>query len=97
MDVRDRFTYTSGLETTGAQPSRVDNAGTAGRWITVAASTLGSDSSTFSAAAQALAQTMQIPDLREDRIASLQQRIAAGNYQVPAQEVGDAILRNVAE
>jgi len=31
-----------------------------------------------------------------DRIASLQQRIASGSYQIAPQQVADAMLRNVA-
>jgi flagellar biosynthesis anti-sigma factor FlgM len=39
---------------------------------------------------------MQMPDVRQDRIASLQQQIAKGNYQVAPQDVADAMLRNLA-
>jgi flagellar biosynthesis anti-sigma factor FlgM len=39
---------------------------------------------------------MQMPDIRQQRVASLQQQIATGNYQVPAQDVADAMLRNIA-
>jgi flagellar biosynthesis anti-sigma factor FlgM len=39
---------------------------------------------------------MQMPDVRQDRIASLQQQIAGGDYQVAPQEVADAMLRNLA-
>jgi flagellar biosynthesis anti-sigma factor FlgM len=39
---------------------------------------------------------MQMPDVRQDRIASLQQQIARGDYQVAPQDVADAMLRNLA-
>jgi flagellar biosynthesis anti-sigma factor FlgM len=39
---------------------------------------------------------MQMPEVRPDRVASLQQQIASGGYQVPAQQVADAMLRNLA-
>jgi flagellar biosynthesis anti-sigma factor FlgM len=39
---------------------------------------------------------MQMPDVRQDRVSSLQQQIAGGNYDVPPQDVADAMLRNFA-
>jgi flagellar biosynthesis anti-sigma factor FlgM len=54
------------------------------------------DSSDLSPAAHVVAQAMQMPDVRQDRIASLQQQIAKGNYQVAPQDVADAMLRNLA-
>jgi flagellar biosynthesis anti-sigma factor FlgM len=95
MDVRDRSTYTTNVETTAIQsPTRLKEAG-AGTASASASSGLGSDSSQLSAASRTLAHTMQLPEVREDRIASLQQRIAAGNYQVSAHDVADAILGSV--
>jgi flagellar biosynthesis anti-sigma factor FlgM len=38
---------------------------------------------------------MQMPDVRQDRVASLQQQIASGRYQVAPQDVADAMLRNL--
>jgi flagellar biosynthesis anti-sigma factor FlgM len=43
-----------------------------------------------------MAQAMQMPEVRQDRVASLQQQIANGSYHVPAQHVADAMLRNFA-
>jgi len=95
MDVRDRSTYTSSLESLGIEaPSRVRPDGTssapAGR------TTPEQDSSDLSPAAHVVAQAMQMPDIRQDRIASLQQQIARGDYQVAPQDVADAMLRNLA-
>lgn len=95
MDVRDRSTYISNLETTVVQPPRSPDAGTSGT-SGVASPVLGDDSSRLSPMARSLAQAMQMPDVREDRIASLQQRVASGSYHVPSQNVADAILRSVA-
>jgi flagellar biosynthesis anti-sigma factor FlgM len=53
------------------------------------------DSSDLSSAAQVVAQAMQMPDVRQDRVASLQQRIASDSYQVAPQDVADAMLRNL--
>ena len=95
MDVRDRSTYTSNLESLGIEaPSwpRPDGpASTPGSGMAPAR-----DSSELSPAAQVVAQAMQMPDVRQDRIASLQQQIASGGYQVAPQEVADAMLRNLA-
>jgi negative regulator of flagellin synthesis FlgM len=54
------------------------------------------DSSNLSPAAQVVAQTMQLPEIRQDRVASLQQQIASGSYQIAPQQVADAMLRSVA-
>ena len=95
MDVRDRSTYISNLETTTVQPPRSPGARTSGT-SGVASPELEDDSSRLSPMARSLAQAMQMPDVREDRIASLQQRIASGSYQVSSQDVADSILRSVA-
>ena len=95
MDVRDRSTYTSNLESLGIEaPSRPRPDGSS--------SALGSgmaparDSSELSPAAQVVAQAMQMPDVRQDRVAGLQQQIASGGYQVAPLQVADAMLRNLA-
>jgi flagellar biosynthesis anti-sigma factor FlgM len=38
---------------------------------------------------------MQMPEVRQDRVASLQQQIANGSYQVAPQDVANAMLRNI--
>jgi negative regulator of flagellin synthesis FlgM len=95
MDVRDRSTYTSSLESLGIEaPSRVRPDGTSNA---PAGSTMpDQDSSDLSPAAHVVAQAMQMPEIRQDRIASLQQQIAKGDYQVAPQDVADAMLRNLA-
>lgn len=100
MDVHDRSTYTASLENLGlagttlesTAKARGDNAPASG----AASGAAQSDSSKLSAAAQAVTQTMQMPEVRQDRVASLQQQIAGGNYQVDAQSVADAMLRHLA-
>jgi negative regulator of flagellin synthesis FlgM len=94
MDVRDRSTYTSNLESLGvASPSRMRPDGQSSASMSDAASSR--DSSHLSPAALAVAQTLQMPDVRQDRVVSLQQQIASGNYQVAPQDVADAMLRNL--
>jgi flagellar biosynthesis anti-sigma factor FlgM len=95
MDVRDRSTYASNLGNVGIEmPSRLPSGAHS------AASTSGiqsgSDSSALSPAAQVVAQAMQMPDVRQARVANLQQQITSGNYQVAPQEVAHAMLRNLA-
>lgn len=96
MDVRDRSTYTPNMDATAIQSSRVPDSKTSGA-SEAASPPIGEDSSRVSTTAKSLAQTMQLPDVREDRITGLQQRIAMGNYQVSSQDVADAMLRNVAD
>ena len=43
-----------------------------------------------------MTQTMQMSEIRQERVTSLQQQIASGNYNVDAQAVADAMLRNLA-
>jgi flagellar biosynthesis anti-sigma factor FlgM len=95
MDVRDRSTYTSNLESLGIEaPSRPRPDGSSSTPGTGMAT--ARDSSELSPAAQVVAQAMQMPDVRQDRVASLQQQITSGGYQVAPQEVADAMLRNLA-
>jgi flagellar biosynthesis anti-sigma factor FlgM len=95
MDVRDRSTYTSSLEGLGIEAQsqiRPD-----GPSSTPASSrTPERDSSDLSPAALVVAQAVRMPDVRQDRIASLQQQIARGDYRVAPQDVADAMLRNLA-
>ena len=95
MDVRDRSTYPPNLGNLGIEiPSRPPSR------TQPASSTRGiqswSDSSALSPAAQVIAQAMQMPDVRQARVANLQLQIASGNYQVAPQEVANAMLRNLA-
>lgn len=95
MDVRDRSTYASNLGNLGIEmPSRLPSG------AQLASSTRGvqpgSDSSALSPAAQVIAEAMQMPDVRQARVANLQLQIASGNYQVASQEVAHAMLRNLA-
>jgi flagellar biosynthesis anti-sigma factor FlgM len=95
MDVRDRSTHTSSLESLGVEaPSRPRPDGSSSTAVRGIASER--DSSDLSPAAQVVAQAMQMPDVRQDRVASLQQQIADGRYQVAPQDVADAMLRNLA-
>jgi flagellar biosynthesis anti-sigma factor FlgM len=94
MDVRDRSTYTSSLENLGIEASsRVRPDGPSS--TPAGSMTPERDSSDLSPAAQVVAQAMQMPDVRQDRVASLQQQIARGDYQVAPQHVADAMLRNM--
>jgi flagellar biosynthesis anti-sigma factor FlgM len=95
MDVRDRSAYAPNLQNTGIEmPSRLRTEGQTAPSTNGLAT--GRDSSDLSPAAQVVAQTMQMPEIRQDRIASLQQQIANGSYQVAPQEVANAMLRNFA-
>jgi flagellar biosynthesis anti-sigma factor FlgM len=95
MDVRDRSTYAPSPENLGIEMpprSRTDSQSAP----STSGMGLGSDSSDLSRAAQVVAQAMQMPDVRQDRVTSLQQQIASGSYQVAPQEVATAMLRNIA-
>jgi negative regulator of flagellin synthesis FlgM len=94
MEVHDRSTYPSNLASLGVEaPSslRTNDRATP----SAGAAPSGSDSAALSPAAQTVAQAMQMPEVRQDRVASLQQQIASGTYQVAPQDVADAMLRNL--
>jgi flagellar biosynthesis anti-sigma factor FlgM len=94
MEVHDRSTYPSNLASLGVEapssPRTTDRA-----TPSAAGTPSGSDSADLSPAAQTVAQAMQMPEVRQDRVASLQQQIASGTYQVAPQDVADAMLRNL--
>jgi flagellar biosynthesis anti-sigma factor FlgM len=95
MDVRDRSTYAPSPENLGIEmPSRLRPDGQSASSPSGMVS--GSDSSNLSPAAQVVAQALQMPEIRQDRVTSLQQQIANGSYQVAPQEVATAMLRNLA-
>jgi flagellar biosynthesis anti-sigma factor FlgM len=39
-------------------------------------------------------QVKQLPDVRQDRVNEIKQKIAAGNYQPSAEDIADAILKD---
>lgn len=95
MDVRDRSSYPTNLETTTVLPPRLRDEATAGASETASFAT-SSDSSRLSLAARSLAQAIQLPEMRESRVAALREQIASGTYQVSSQDVAGAMLRSVA-
>ena len=95
MDVRANSTYSSSLESLGTEAaSRLRAEGSSS--IAPGGLAPEGDSSDLSPAAQVVVQAMQMPDIRQDRISTLQQQIASGTYQVAPHEIADAILRNLA-
>lgn len=96
MDVRELSTYTPGMTNADVQQASPVRTSRSSTDSAVGPSTIGNDSSDLSPASRALAQTMQLPELRQDRVASLQQQISAGTYHVDPQDVADAVLRNLA-
>jgi flagellar biosynthesis anti-sigma factor FlgM len=97
MDVRDRSNYSSSLDNLALGGAALENSSRLPADPASSATAIaGKDSSDLSAAAQAVTQTMQVPEIRQDRVTSLQQQISSGNYHVEAQNVADAMLRNFA-
>jgi flagellar biosynthesis anti-sigma factor FlgM len=94
MDVQDRSTYPSNLASLGVEASsrpRTDSRSNSSAGSTPSVN----DSTDLSSAAQTVTQAMQMPEVRQDRVTSLQQQIASGGYQVAPQAVADAMLRNL--
>ncbi len=104
MDVHDRSTYPPNLASPNLASPNLASSGveapsrlrTDDRSTSATRSTpTGSDSTELSPAAQSVAEALQTPEIRQDRVASLQLQIASGTYQVAPQAVADAMLRNL--
>lgn len=57
-----------------------------------AASVSTSDQTSLSTASTLLAQALQTPDVRTEKVASLQAAISAGTYQVSSSDVADKLI-----
>jgi negative regulator of flagellin synthesis FlgM len=55
------------------------------------------DQTTLSATAGLVAQALEGSDVRSEKVASLQQAIAAGNYSVTSSDVADKIIQSLSE
>jgi len=53
----------------------------------------GGDEARLSTAAGVMAQALTGSDVRTEKVAALQQQIAAGTYSVPASDVADKMVR----
>ncbi len=95
MEIRDRLPYTAldpAALGSSAGPSAEGSRATAPSTAVRDEATL-SDSSQLSPAARIVAEAAQLPEVRQQRVDALQQQIALGGYQVGAQDVADALLR----
>ncbi len=59
---------------------------------TASASSLASDQASLSTAGALVAQALSGSDVRSDKVASLQQSIAAGTYNVSSSDVADKLI-----
>jgi negative regulator of flagellin synthesis FlgM len=55
------------------------------------------DQTTLSATAGLVAQALEGSDVRSEKVASLQQAIAAGSYSVSSSDVADKIIQSLSE
>jgi negative regulator of flagellin synthesis FlgM len=55
------------------------------------------DQTTLSATAGLVSQALEVSDARSEKIASLQQAIAAGSYSVPSSDVAEKIIQSLSE
>jgi negative regulator of flagellin synthesis FlgM len=55
------------------------------------------DQTTLSATAGLVAHALEGSDVRSEKVASLQQTIAAGNYSVSSADVADKIIQSLSE
>jgi len=96
MDVRDLSTHTTAAPRLGLDEGiRARNSDADASAQAAGSRATTDDTSRLSAAAYAVSGVMQMPELRADRVASLQAQIADGSYQVSPGDVADALLRDV--
>ncbi len=99
MEVGNRSPYIALEPTAGLQPAAAGATvsaaadGRVSRSVITAQAVTVADSSQLSSAARIAGEAAQLPEVREDRVASLQQQIASGSYQVEPHEVADALVR----
>ncbi|MDS1029505.1 flagellar biosynthesis anti-sigma factor FlgM [Bacillota bacterium LX-D] len=59
------------------------------------------DSVELSAQAKEIAELQkkagQLPEVRQERVADLKQKIAQGQYQIPAEKLADKLLQTIAQ
>jgi negative regulator of flagellin synthesis FlgM len=60
-----------------------------------AAVSSGSDQTSLSSASTLLAHALTTSDVRADKVASLQQAIGSGSYNVPSSDVADKLLNSL--
>jgi negative regulator of flagellin synthesis FlgM len=105
------MSYTSGIGGAAQYPVTVETAGAgkvgkadqsslpAGVQGGVSASSvsanLGSDNATLSAAANLVGQALTGSDVRTEKVAALQQAIAAGTYNVSSSDVADKLISSL--
>ncbi len=77
---------------TASAASRVQSDQAAGGTPTTGQLGDANDHTTFSATGSLIAQVSSGPDVRMDKVASLQQAIAAGTYSVSASDVADKLM-----
>jgi len=96
MEIQDRSPYTTletaalGGATASSAPPGVRAAAQSG---TPREAAPLADSSELSPASRIAAEAAQLPEVRQERVDALHQQIASGSYQVGAQNVADALLR----
>jgi negative regulator of flagellin synthesis FlgM len=83
-------------QTSAAQKAAAEtNAAPANHNASVAHS--GSDQTSLSHASTLLAQALTTSDVRADKVASLQQAIGSGSYNVSSFDVADKLLKSLTE
>ncbi|MBX6358460.1 flagellar biosynthesis anti-sigma factor FlgM [Pseudacidobacterium ailaaui] len=53
------------------------------------------DTTELSPEARFASQAMQVPDVRLDKVAAVQQALSSGNYQVSAEDVAEKMIRQM--
>jgi negative regulator of flagellin synthesis FlgM len=78
-------------------PQAITSSGETNENTAASASPQHADQTTLSTTAGLVAQALEGSDTRSDKVASLQQAIAAGSYSVSSSDVADKIIQSLAE
>ena len=88
-----------GSHAAGGAGSASPTGGAQGSWPAQTYQTDGSDKTEFSSEAQTLAklssQMGSVPDVRQDRVATLRQAIQNGTYSVSNEQIAQSMLRDM--
>ena len=83
------------LGTLGVQESRVAETPRSSRTAAAQSVSEQTDHTNLSSAGGLVAQLASSPDVRADKVASLQAAIASGGYKVPASAVADKLITHL--
>lgn len=79
----------------GSQQTAATEKSTGANTISASTSSVSADKANLSATSSALAQALSSDDVRTEKVAALQQAIAAGTYNISSSDVADKLIQSL--